>query len=75
MSSQLPNLNSRQVIAALKKVGFAPLSGRGKGSHTFLYRPLPPTGITVPQGDIGRGLLRAIIRQAGLTVEEFLKLL
>lgn len=75
MSPQLPSLSSREVIAALQKAGFAVIPGRGKGSHTFLYRPDPPTGLTVPKGEIGRGLLRAIIRQAGMTVEEFLKLL
>ena len=49
---------------------------RGKGSHPFLYRHDPPQGLTIPDhAEIGRGTLRAIIRQAGLTVELFRGLL
>jgi hypothetical protein len=41
-----------------------------------MYRDLPPTGVTIPQANpVSRGTLRAIIRQAGLTVEEFVALL
>ncbi len=76
MSKSLPTLSSREVIAALKKVGFSEIASRGKGSHVFMYRAEPPKGITVPkQKAIKRGTLRAIIRQADLTVEEFLALL
>ena len=76
MGSRLPTIGSRDVTKALERVGFAQVPGRGKGSHTFLYREDPPTGITVPQANpVSRGTLRAIIRQAGLTVDEFLKLL
>ncbi|MCH7752641.1 MAG: type II toxin-antitoxin system HicA family toxin [Planctomycetes bacterium] len=76
MSKSLPTLSSREVIAALKKVGFSEVASRGKGSHVFMYRAELPKGITVPkQKVIKRGTLRAIIRQADLTVEEFLALL
>ncbi len=76
MSKSLPTLGSREVIAVLKKVGFGEIASRGKGSHVFMYRAEPPKGITVPkQKVIKRGTLRAIIRQADLTVEEFLALL
>jgi predicted RNA binding protein YcfA (HicA-like mRNA interferase family) len=73
---KLPSISSREVIKALERVGFQQVSGRGKGSHTFIYRDVPPTGITVPQANpVSRGTLRAIIRQAGLTVDEFVALL
>jgi predicted RNA binding protein YcfA (HicA-like mRNA interferase family) len=76
MSKSLPTLSSREVIAALKKIGFDEIASRGKGSHVFVYRDDPPKGITVPnRKEIKRGTLRAIIRQANLTVEEFLALL
>lgn len=76
MSKSLPSLGSREVIAALKKVGFNEIASRGKGSHAFIFRADPPKGITVPKRKvIKRGTLRAIIRQADLTVEEFLSLL
>lgn len=74
--SKLPLISAREVISALKQVGFHEIPGRGKGSHVFIYRDDPPKGITLPERrEIKRGLLRAIIRQADLTVEEFLKLL
>jgi predicted RNA binding protein YcfA (HicA-like mRNA interferase family) len=47
---------------------------RRRGSHVFLQHDEKPGTLTVPfhQGrTIGIGLLRAIVRQAGLTVEEF----
>lgn len=76
MGAKLPSVNSRDVIKVLERAGFRIVPGRGKGSHTFLHRDIPPTGITVPQANpVSRGTLRAIIRQAGLTVDEFVKLL
>lgn len=76
MSSKLPVLSARQVCTALAKIGFDKVPGRGKGSHIFLYRDDPSTGLTVPdQRELKKGILRAIIRQAGLTVEEFIQLL
>lgn len=76
MHSKLTVQNSRDVIKALKRAGFRQLARRGKGSHTFLFRENPPTGINVPLANpVRRGTLRAIIRQAGLSVEEFNRLL
>ena len=76
MSSRLPVISGRDCCNALRKVGFQELPGRGKGSHLFLFRSDPPTALTVPNHrELKRGMLRAIIRQAGLTVEEFLDLL
>lgn len=76
MSSRLPDLSAREVVDALKKVDFQEIRGRGKGSYIYVHRADPPKGITIPnRKEIKRGLLRAIIRQAELSVEEFLKLL
>lgn len=76
MSKSLPVVSYQQLCAALSKAGFNEIPGRGKGSHVFLFRTDPPTGITVSrQREIKRGTLRAIIRQAGLTVDEFVDLL
>ena len=76
MSAKLPILSGRDVCAALGKVGFELIPGRGKGSHLFLRRYDPPTGLTVPNDkEVKRGTLRAILRQADLTVEEFVALL
>ena len=76
MGSRLPLIGTRDVIKALERVEFRQVAGRGKGSHTFMYRDDPPTGITVPLANpVSRGTLRAIIRQAGLTVDDFVSLL
>lgn len=76
MSKRLPTLSGREVASALEKADFQLIPGRGKGSHLFLHRADPPKGITVPDHkEIGRGLLRSIIRQADLSVDEFLALL
>ena len=47
------------------------------GSHVILRHENPPhRRLTVPDHkEIAKGTLRAIIRQAGLTVDEFKKLL
>ena len=73
--STLPVLSPRQVVAALKKAGFE--ERRQRGSHLFLWHAKREAVATVPMhtGDLPRGTLRAIIRQAGLTDGEFLALL
>ena len=72
MSPALPVLKAREVVAALEKAGF--FIHHSTGSHVQLkHREKPELRITVPfhSGDMPRGTLRAIIRQAGLTVEQF----
>ena len=74
MSSQrkLPILSWRDVVKALSKVGFQPV--RQRGSHIVLESG--DRSLTVPRHDeIQRGTLLRIIEEAGLTKEEFLKLL
>jgi predicted RNA binding protein YcfA (HicA-like mRNA interferase family) len=74
---RLPTVNGRRVIQALRQVGF--VVDRIVGSHHILVWPGDPTRtVTVPVHsgrDLKPGTLRAIIRQAGLTVEEFTELL
>lgn len=72
---QLPIVSSRELIAALEKAGFE--SVRQKGSHLRLRHPDGRT-VTIPVHpgqDIGRGLLRKILRDAELTRDQFLALL
>ncbi|MEM1013618.1 MAG: type II toxin-antitoxin system HicA family toxin [Planctomycetota bacterium] len=76
MPAKLPSLRPREVIRALQRVGFVVESGKGKGSHTFLRRAKDRRTTSVPKGDpVAKGTLRTIIRQAGLTVEQFVDLL
>jgi predicted RNA binding protein YcfA (HicA-like mRNA interferase family) len=63
----------RKVIQALESVGFAYV--RTKGSHA-VYRDREGRVAVIPQhGVVKRGTLASILRQAGLTPAEFLKLL
>ncbi len=76
MSSHLPVLSGRDAVRAFERVGFRVLPGRGKGSHFVLHRADPPGILTIPDHrELGRGLLRALIRDAALTVQAFRDLL
>jgi predicted RNA binding protein YcfA (HicA-like mRNA interferase family) len=49
---------------------------RQRGSHIVLRRDRPWAQVVVPDHrELDRGTLRAIIRAAGLSVDEFLQLL
>ena len=72
--NKLPKISGYECIKALKKVGF--YFKRQEGSHIILRRDDPFAQLVVPNHkELDRGTLRAIIRQADLTVEEFIKLL
>jgi predicted RNA binding protein YcfA (HicA-like mRNA interferase family) len=74
--TRLPVLRAREVVAALEKAGFQ--VHHQTGSHARLRRVSHPVvSVTVPihGGDVPRATLRRILVQAGLTVEEFLRLL
>jgi len=72
-SSKLPSVSWREVLKALVRIGFVPV--RQSGSHIVL-RDEEGARVTVPKHDpIGKGLLMAIIAEAGITRDEFLKLL
>jgi predicted RNA binding protein YcfA (HicA-like mRNA interferase family) len=73
--SQLPLVSGREVVKALEKIGYR--FDRQRGSHMVLRQADPPhRRLTVlDHAEVAKGTLRAIIRQAGLTVEEFKNLL
>ena len=73
--SALPVVSGREVVTALGRIGY--LFDRQRGSHMILRQQTPPhRRLTVPDHvEVGKGTLRAIIRQAGLTVDEFNDLL
>ena len=73
--SRLPRIRATEAIAALHKVGFDVV--RIKGSHHVLVRhDGRTTVIPVHAGEnLGPGLLRQILRDAELTVDEFRELL
>ena len=75
--TKLPVLTAVQVIRGLKKAGFV-FDRQAKGSHEVWYNPVTKRRTTVPNhpgSGIPKGTLKAILKQAGLSVEEFLKLI
>lgn len=72
--SKLPRISGRECVKALGKMGF--YLKRQQGSHMILRRDDPFGQVVVPDHkELDRGTLRAIIRQTGLSVDEFVKLL
>ncbi|MFH1635666.1 MAG: type II toxin-antitoxin system HicA family toxin [Chloroflexota bacterium] len=72
--SRLPGISGRECVRALKKDGF--YLKRQQGSHMILRRDYPFSQVVVPDHkELDRSTLRAIIRQANLSVDEFVKLL
>jgi predicted RNA binding protein YcfA (HicA-like mRNA interferase family) len=65
---------AREVLRRLLRSGF--IVKTIKGSHYKLFNPRTGriTEVALHPGDLGRGILTKIIKQAGLTVKEFLDL-
>lgn len=73
--TRLPRLRGKEIVRALGKAGFE--VERTRGSH-LLLKHLDGRTTTVPvhTGEtIGPGLLRSILRDVDLSVEEFAKLI
>jgi len=71
---RLPVLSGRDLVRVLREVGFE--VHHQKGSHIILRQSAAPhVRLSVPDHKtLKRGLLRSLIRDAGLTREEFLEL-
>ncbi len=74
---KLPTLSGKEVLSILLKEGFE--VKRQRGSHVTLYKKTAEKGlyVTVPlhgSTDILPGTLLSIIRQSGMTKEEFIAL-
>lgn len=75
MSPRHPSLTARKLVRFLEEQGFVQV--RQSGSHVTLRRESDGRMVTVPVHtgqDIGRGLLRRILSDAGLSVEDFYRL-
>lgn len=72
--TRLPVLSGQELIQALRKVGFE--IHHQKGSHVILRRDSPPfTRLSVPKHrTLKRGLLRCLVREAGLTTEQSMEI-
>ncbi|MBE9169554.1 type II toxin-antitoxin system HicA family toxin [Pleurocapsales cyanobacterium LEGE 06147] len=72
--SKLPVISAAECVKALEQIGFA--VARQRGSHIVLVREDPRTTVSVPaHKELDRGTLRAIVRQIGLSVDQFVELL
>lgn len=72
--SRLPQCKPREVVRALEVLGFVLV--RQKGSHAFYRNPKTSrtTVVSIHEGhDIDRSLLHGILREAGVSAEEFLE--
>lgn len=71
MRGRLPMLKTRDVARILAELGF--LVVRQKGAHIFFQHPDDRTTLLSRHGgeDIGRGLLRRILREIEISPEEF----
>ena len=71
---KLRRVSGQQAIRALEMMGFEQV--RQKGSHVVLKKHTAegPVGCVVPlHRELAIGTLRGILRQAGVTPEEFMK--
>jgi predicted RNA binding protein YcfA (HicA-like mRNA interferase family) len=69
----LAGFRYRQIIKKLKKLGFE-FDRQAVGSHEIWFNPATDKYTTIPNhpGDMPEGTLKAILRQAGISTEQFL---
>jgi predicted RNA binding protein YcfA (HicA-like mRNA interferase family) len=73
--SRLPVVSGRAAVTALRELGYE--VDHQTGSHIILRHTTPPyRRLSIPDHkELAKGTLRALLRQAGLTVDEFVDLL
>lgn len=73
MSKNLKLCSGAKAVKKFKQAGWT--AARQKGSHVMLTKPGYQWTLSIPQHEeLGPGLLRKLIRQAGISIEEFNKL-
>ncbi len=73
--TRLPRIKGKELIRALERAGFS--IDRTRGSHAFLKHP-DGRATVVPmhvRETLGPGLIRAILRDVEMTVEQLMELL
>lgn len=72
---RLAGFSYREIVRKLRKAGFA-FDRQAKGSHEIWWNPETRKRTTIPNhpGSLPEGTVRAIIKQADLSVDEFLNL-
>ena len=71
----LAGFKYKKIIHKLRNAGFE-FDRNAKGSHEIWWNPITRARTTIPNhpADIPEGTLRAILKQAGISIEEFLRL-
>jgi predicted RNA binding protein YcfA (HicA-like mRNA interferase family) len=70
--ARLPVLSGREVVRVFESFGWS--KARHTSSHIILTRTGHAATLSVPDHrEVARGTLRSLIRQSGLTVEEFVE--
>jgi predicted RNA binding protein YcfA (HicA-like mRNA interferase family) len=72
--SRLANISGKEAVKAFQKAGWM-IVGQ-VGSHVVMSKENIRVNLSIPQHkELSIGTLRALIKNSGLTVEDFLKLL
>ena len=72
--ARLANISGNEAAKAFEKAGWHAMGQ--VGSHLVMVKPGVRVNLSIPQHkELSVGTLRALIRHAGMTVEEFLALL
>ncbi len=70
--ARLPSVSGQQAVAEFQRIGFE--IRRQRGSHMILVRTGTPVTLSLAEHrELKRGTLRALIRHANLTVDEFVE--
>jgi len=71
---KLGNISGKEAVKVFQKDGWQTIGQ--VGSHVAMVKPDVRVNLSIPQHkELSIGTLRALIRNAGLTVEQFLELL
>jgi predicted RNA binding protein YcfA (HicA-like mRNA interferase family) len=71
---KLGNISGKEAVKAFQKAGWLTIGQ--VGSHIVMSKPHTRVNLSVPQHrELSVGTLRALIRNAGMTVEDFLSCL
>ena len=73
---KLPILSGKNLIRVLKKYGYREI--RRKGSHVFIESEKGDLGTVIPihsNEDLGKGILKSILKDLKLSVKDLLKML
>ena len=72
--TSLPSVSGERAVKAFQKAGWS--KDRQRGSHVILIKRGQAASLSVPQHrELAPGTLRALIRAAGMSVDEFVALM